>query len=221
MKAWLRLMGRMLHLTPSWPWSKSGQQNLEKEERALNMTPVLGDLQLPWTKKQLPPELSCQSPWPIYGWPTTDFQAHNCYFGCLTPKYLEHFEERTGYKCMRKVSVRWVTKLMTDSQKHDQFSISLDNLLCFEGNPADFLDRFATMDEKWGWTLCAWKKATVKAMETLLLIPVREGRGCPVSKESHGMVFGGCWWNFNGGFSSEGSYSNWTILCDLVVAVVR
>ena len=65
----------------------------------------------------------------------------------------------------------------------------------------------------------AWNKATVETMETLWLASSKESKGRPVDRESRGIGFIGCRWNFNGGFSSKGSYSNWTVLWNLGVTV--
>ena len=50
---------------------------------------------------------------------------------------------------MRKLSARWVPKLLTVDQKRIRFNMSRDNLARFNADPEDFLDRFVTMDETW------------------------------------------------------------------------
>ena len=48
---------------------------------------------------------------------------------------------------MRKLSARWVPRLLTVDQKHTRHTLSRTNLNLFEEDPANFLKRFVTMDE--------------------------------------------------------------------------
>ena len=50
---------------------------------------------------------------------------------------------------MRKLSTRWVPRLLTVDQKHTRRTLSSRNLNLFEEDPANFLKRFVTMDETW------------------------------------------------------------------------
>ena len=50
---------------------------------------------------------------------------------------------------MRKLSARWVPRLLTIDQKHTRRTLSRTNLNLFEEDPANFLKRFVTMDETW------------------------------------------------------------------------
>ncbi|UYV70650.1 hypothetical protein LAZ67_8000166 [Cordylochernes scorpioides] len=50
---------------------------------------------------------------------------------------------------LRKLSARWVPKLLTPDQKAVKRKLSLDNLALFEANPEEFVNRFVTMDETW------------------------------------------------------------------------
>ena len=50
---------------------------------------------------------------------------------------------------MRKLSARWVPRLLTVDQKHTRRTLSRTNLNLFEEDPANFLKRFVTMDETW------------------------------------------------------------------------
>ena len=52
---------------------------------------------------------------------------------------------------MRKLSARWVPRLLTVVQKHTRHTLSRTNLNLFEEDPANFLKRFVTMDETWGY----------------------------------------------------------------------
>ncbi|UYV75022.1 hypothetical protein LAZ67_12002126 [Cordylochernes scorpioides] len=53
------------------------------------------------------------------------------------------------YLGLRKLSARWVYKLLTPDQKAVRRKLSLDNLALFEANPEEFVNRFVTMDETW------------------------------------------------------------------------
>ena len=59
---WLRLVGRMFHLTPL---SQRGQKNLEAWRDSIPEDPHLK------TSNCNDQRNDCQSPWPSYGWPTT------------------------------------------------------------------------------------------------------------------------------------------------------
>ena len=50
---------------------------------------------------------------------------------------------------MRKLSERWVPRLLTVDQKHTRRTLSRTNLNLFEEDPANFLKRFVTMGETW------------------------------------------------------------------------
>ncbi|UYV75222.1 hypothetical protein LAZ67_12002966 [Cordylochernes scorpioides] len=50
---------------------------------------------------------------------------------------------------LRKLSARWVPKLLTPDQKAVRRKLSSDNLALFEANPEDIFNRFVTMDETW------------------------------------------------------------------------
>ncbi|UYV67060.1 hypothetical protein LAZ67_4003783 [Cordylochernes scorpioides] len=50
---------------------------------------------------------------------------------------------------LRKLSARWVPKLLTPDQKAVRRKLSSDNLALFEANPEEFVNRFVTMDETW------------------------------------------------------------------------
>ena len=50
---------------------------------------------------------------------------------------------------MRKLSARWVPRLLAADLKHTRRTLSRTNLNLFEEDPANFLQRFVTMDETW------------------------------------------------------------------------
>ena len=50
---------------------------------------------------------------------------------------------------MKKVSARWVPRMLTDAQKQTRLNISKTSLELFQRDPDLFLARFVTMDETW------------------------------------------------------------------------
>lgn len=50
---------------------------------------------------------------------------------------------------MRKLSARWVPRLLTPEQKRVRETTSAECLRMFKGNPREFLRRFVTVDETW------------------------------------------------------------------------
>ena len=50
---------------------------------------------------------------------------------------------------LRKLSARWVPRLLTVDQKHTRRTLSRTNLNLFEEDPANFLKGFVIMDETW------------------------------------------------------------------------
>ena len=50
---------------------------------------------------------------------------------------------------MKKLSVRWVSRLLTVDQKRTRMDICKEVLCQFQCNPTDFLKRFITVDETW------------------------------------------------------------------------
>ena len=50
---------------------------------------------------------------------------------------------------MRTLCARWVPRLFTIEQKQRREDASIEFLLMYHSNKADFLHRFITMNEKW------------------------------------------------------------------------
>ena len=50
---------------------------------------------------------------------------------------------------MRKVSARWVPRLLTPEQKDVRCAMSRENLRLFQQDPGEFVTRFVTVDETW------------------------------------------------------------------------
>ena len=51
--------------------------------------------------------------------------------------------------CMRKLSGRWVPRLLTLDEKHNHETTSDQCLTLFKRNPKEFLRRFVTVNETW------------------------------------------------------------------------
>ena len=192
MRTWSSLMRRMLCLTP---WSKSGQPNLEEKQTALKITPVLEDLRLLETKKWLPESMTTL-------WLTDNYQAHSHYHPSVLHTLTTELAMRESASEMDPQTPDWCPKVHLIQHLLWQFALIWSWSRWLSGQICDY-----------GWhmgpPLYAWNKTTVKAMETLWLTPTKEGHGCPVGKESHGVFFFffWCWWSFIVAFSSEGSYS--------------
>jgi len=50
---------------------------------------------------------------------------------------------------MKKVSARWVPRMLSDVQKADRSETSASLLSLFNENPDNFISRFVTVDETW------------------------------------------------------------------------
>lgn len=50
---------------------------------------------------------------------------------------------------MKKVSARWVPRLLTMDQKVQRMNISMSSLEIYNRNPSEFLRRYITVDETW------------------------------------------------------------------------
>ena len=50
---------------------------------------------------------------------------------------------------MKKLSARWVPRLLTSDQKRMRMQASQECLDRFKKNPNDFIRRFVTVDETW------------------------------------------------------------------------
>jgi len=50
---------------------------------------------------------------------------------------------------MKKLSARWVPRLLTNVQKMNRMTISKQCLVMFQRNPTEFLRRFIIVDETW------------------------------------------------------------------------
>ena len=50
---------------------------------------------------------------------------------------------------MRKVSARWVPRLLTPEQTDIRCAMSRENLRLFQQDPGEFVTRFVTVDETW------------------------------------------------------------------------
>lgn len=103
----------------------------------------------------------------------------------------------------RKISVRWILKLLTNAQICIQFSISWDNLCWFEENPTDFLNSSLT-------SVTINETNQEQKQFKHWLTPSRQGNSWPEILR--------CWWNLSGGFSSTGQYyaTLWQLQCNVI-----
>ena len=112
-------------------------------------------------------------------------------------------------------------QLLTDAQKCVRISMSRNNLRRIEKDSADFLDRFVTFGRNMGSrTTLRLKPSNSQSNGNTLIRPLQRRRPRSPSwqgkswrrgvLDADGSEF--YWWIF-----FKGSYSNWTILCELVV----
>lgn len=95
---------------------------------------------------------------------------------------------------MRKVSARWVPRMLTDEQKRDRVRISRRCLKLIKDNPDEFLHRFVTMDETWlhhydpetKKQSMTWKRASSPTPKKFKVVP------------SAGKVMGSFFWDSQG-----------------------
>ena len=77
---------------------------------------------------------------------------------------------------MRKLSARWVPRLLTVDQKHTRRTLSHTNLNLFEEDPVNFLKRFVNMDETWVHQFTPEAKQESKQWKAPRLIPPKKAK---------------------------------------------
>ena len=95
---------------------------------------------------------------------------------------------------MRKLSARWVPRLLTVDQKHTRRTLSRRNLNLFEEDPANFLKRFVTMDETWVHHFTSETKQQSKQWKHLGSPPPKKAKTVP----SAGKVMASVFWDADG-----------------------
>ena len=156
---------------PSSTMIRSSQQDLEEEETAFKMTPILEDLE------------DCRKPWPSYGWPMMTVRHIATSLGVSHPRLLPILTQELG---RRKMSVRWVPRRLTDAQKHIEFSIWSNNLCWFEW-------------DDYGQIRCSplyvWNKVTVREIQTCwVAASMLIGWPYLINMEGHGIWTTVCFW---------------------------
>ncbi|UYV76471.1 hypothetical protein LAZ67_14000466 [Cordylochernes scorpioides] len=86
------------------------------------------------------------SPKEIYEDMKNDSSSDRGDLGCSKTAVIRIMRKHLG---LRKLSARWVPKLLTPDQKAVRRKLSSNNLALFEANPEEFVNRFVTMDETW------------------------------------------------------------------------
>lgn len=89
---------------------------------------------------------------------------------------------------MKKVSARWVPRLLSDEQKARRVECSLEFLNRYEQEGDQFLDNIITMDETWLWEYDPETKAESSVWKTPNTPPPKKARVCK-SGGKHMFVF--------------------------------
>ena len=95
---------------------------------------------------------------------------------------------------MRKLSARWVPRLLTIDQKHTRRTLSRTNLNVYEENSANFLKRFVTMDETWVHHFTPETKQQSKQWKYSGSPPPKKAKTVP----SAGKVMASVFWDADG-----------------------
>ncbi|UYV63965.1 hypothetical protein LAZ67_2006164 [Cordylochernes scorpioides] len=95
---------------------------------------------------------------------------------------------------LRKLSARWIPKLLTPNQKAVRRKLSSDNLALFEANPEEFINRFFTMDETWAHHFTHESKQQSTQWRHSGSLPPKKAKTVP----SAGKVMASVFWNSEG-----------------------
>ena len=95
---------------------------------------------------------------------------------------------------MRKLSARWVPRLLTVDQKHTRRRLSRTNLNLFEEDPANFLKRFVIMDETWVHHFTSEAKQQSKQWKHPGSPPPKKAKTVP----SAGKIMASLFWDADG-----------------------
>ena len=95
---------------------------------------------------------------------------------------------------MKKLSARWVPRLLTVDQKHARRTLSRANLSLLEADPDNFLQRFVTMDETWVHHFTPESKQQSKQWKHPGSPPPKKAKAVP----SAGKVMASVFWDADG-----------------------
>ena len=90
---------------------------------------------------------------------------------------------------MRKLSARWVPRLLTVDQKHTRRTLSRTNLNLFEEDHANFFKRFVTMGETWVHHFTPEAKQRSKQWKHPGSPPPKKAKPVPSAKKVMASVF--------------------------------
>jgi histone-lysine N-methyltransferase SETMAR len=93
---------------------------------------------------------------------------------------------------MRKLSARWVPRLLTPEQKLNRMTTSEQCLALFKSNPTDFLRRFVTVDETWIHHYTPETKQQSKQWTARGLTSSEEGESSFIGRKGYGDSILGC-----------------------------
>lgn len=95
---------------------------------------------------------------------------------------------------LKKISARWVPRLLTEEQKCNRVEISRENLALFRRNTSDFLRRFITTDETWIHHYIPETKEQSKQWKHSGSPPPKKAKTCV----SAGKVMASVFWDYKG-----------------------
>ncbi|XP_023236182.1 uncharacterized protein LOC111635452 [Centruroides sculpturatus] len=110
---------------------------------------------------------------------------------------------------MRKLCARWVLRLLTMGQKQRRENVSIESLVMFRSNKAEFLRRYITMDETWMHHFTPETKEQSKEW-------TERGESAPKKAKtvpSAGKVMASVFWN------ASRKNNQRQILCELIAAL--
>jgi len=95
---------------------------------------------------------------------------------------------------MRKLSARWVPRLLTPDNKRNRVTTSEQSLTLFKRNPKEFLRRFVTVDETW----IHWYTPETKEQSKQWTLPGKHALKKAKTVPSAGKVMATVFWDSQG-----------------------
>jgi len=123
---------------------------------------------------------------------------------------------------LRKLSTRWVPRMLTADNKRNRETTSEQCLTVFKRNPKEFLRRFVTVDETWiHWYTPETKSPTVETVDFTRLTCSEEGEDCPIGRKGDGHRFLGLTRCDLHRLPGEGQNGHRAVLCQIIGPILR
>ena len=110
---------------------------------------------------------------------------------------------------MRKLSARWMPRLLTVEQKRNSMTTSEHCLDMFKRNPKEYLRRFVTVDETWIHRYTP----VMKELDFTRGTCSKEGENASIGRKSHGHRFLGIARHHLHRLFGEGKHNHGAVLC--------